>query len=76
LLSTPSCIPLPHATNADTLTARVTTALPKARPPIDSHGAGYPDVGLPPQHVPLRTHDSPDSTRHSSEPRQGPTSEF
>ncbi|OBS20611.1 hypothetical protein FPOA_06962 [Fusarium poae] len=73
LLSTPSCIPLPHATNADTLTARVTTALPKARPPIDSHGAGYPDVGLPPQHVRLRTHDSPNFTRHSSEPRQGPT---
>ncbi|KAK7592248.1 hypothetical protein V3481_006869 [Fusarium oxysporum f. sp. vasinfectum] len=74
-LSNPSCIPLPHATRAHTLTDRVTTALPKARPPIDNHGAGYPDVGLSPQRVPLRTHDSPDSWRHGSEARQGRTSQ-
>ncbi|RKL12880.1 hypothetical protein BFJ70_g16100 [Fusarium oxysporum] len=72
-LPTPGCIPLPHATKADTLADRVPRVLPTAGPPIDNHGAGYLDIGFSPQRVRLRTRDSSDSTRHASEARQRQT---
>ncbi|KAM5359129.1 hypothetical protein ACJA88_015208 [Fusarium oxysporum] len=72
-LPTPGCIPLPHATKADTLADRVPTLLPTAGSPIDNHGARHLDAGFSPQRVSRRTGDSPDSTRHGSEARQRQT---
>ncbi|KAK2684418.1 hypothetical protein QWA68_016659 [Fusarium oxysporum] len=54
-LPTPGCIPLPHATKADTLADRVPTLLPTAGSPIDNHGARYLDAGFSPQRVSRRT---------------------
>ncbi|KAI7763781.1 hypothetical protein LZL87_014190 [Fusarium oxysporum] len=57
-LPTPGCIPLPHATKADTLEDQVPRVLPKAGSPIDNHGAGRLDVGFSPQRVEI-----PETTR-------------
>ncbi|KAF5962727.1 hypothetical protein FCOIX_14083 [Fusarium coicis] len=69
-LPTPECSSLPHATKAEILADRVPTLRPTAESPIDHHGAGDLKVGFSPQHVRLRTGDSPDSTRHGSDARQ------
>ncbi|KAF5692802.1 hypothetical protein FGLOB1_14480 [Fusarium globosum] len=75
-LPTPDFSSLTHATKAETLADRVPTLLPTAESPINHHGAGYLNVGFSPQHVRLRTGDSPDSTRHGSDARQRQTTFF
>ncbi|CVK85155.1 uncharacterized protein FMAN_02062 [Fusarium mangiferae] len=72
-LPTPDFSSLTHATKAETLADRVPTLLPTAESPINHHGAGDLNVGFSPQHVRLRTGDSPDSTRHGSDARQRQT---